>query len=66
MPDYRTTLYWNPEVILQNNEAEVSFFTCDNLSEYTIFIEGITGNGKACIGSAGFMVDTKNNLSEEN
>ncbi len=58
MPDYRTTLYWNPEVILEYGEAEFSFFTCDNVSEYTIFVEGITGNGKACLGSTKFIVDS--------
>lgn len=59
VPDYRTTLYWNPEIIVENGEAEVSFFTCDNFSEYTIFIEGITGKGKVCLGSAGFVVETR-------
>ena len=58
IPDYRTTLYWNPEVILENGEAEVSFFTCDNVSEYTIFVEGITEDGVACLGSAKFTVDS--------
>lgn len=55
-PDYRTTLYWNPELILFNGEAEVSFFTCDNLSNYKIFVEGITGKGKICLGTAEFAV----------
>ena len=55
-PDYRTTLYWNPELILSNGEAEVSFFTCDNLSRYQIFVEGITNQGRICLGAAEFSV----------
>ncbi len=55
-PDYRTTLYWNPELILINGEAEVSFFTCDNLSHYQIFVEGITDQGRTCLGTAEFEV----------
>ena len=55
-PDYRTTLYWNPEIILVNGEAEVSFFTCDNLSRYKIIVEGMTAYGKICLGTAEFTV----------
>ena len=55
-PDYRTTLYWNPEIILVNGEAEVSFFTCDNLSRYKIIVEGMTAYGKICLGTAEFAV----------
>lgn len=56
-PDFRTTLYWKPDVQLINGEAILSFFTCDNLSEYTIFVEGITSLGRACIGSIQFVAD---------
>lgn len=57
IPDYRTTLYWKPDVLLTNGQAMVSFFTSDNLSDYTIFVEGISSNGRACIGQAGLTVD---------
>ena len=57
VPDYRTTLYWNPNVSLIDGKALISFFTCDNLSEYTIFVEGIALDGKVCLGSTGFVVD---------
>jgi len=59
VPDYRTTLYWNPEIILNYGETEVSFFTCDNLSEYTIFIEGMTNSGRVCTGTVSFVVDAR-------
>ena len=56
VPDFRTTLYWNPKVTLENGKAEVSFFTCDNISRYKVFVEGITESGKICLGSAEFDV----------
>jgi len=59
-PDYRTTLYWNPKVTLENGKAEVSFFTCDNVSRYKIFVEGITKSGRICLGSGEFEVDSFN------
>ncbi|NQU51197.1 MAG: hypothetical protein HQ522_01535 [Bacteroidetes bacterium] len=59
-PDYRTTLYWNPKVTLENGKAEVSFFTCDNISRYKIFVEGITESGRICLGSGEFEVDSFN------
>ncbi|MBN2777678.1 MAG: TonB-dependent receptor plug domain-containing protein [Bacteroidales bacterium] len=56
-PDYRITLYWNPYVPLVDGKASFAFFTCDDLSEYTIFIEGITLNGRTCLASKQFVVD---------
>ena len=59
MPDYRTTLYWNPNSKLENGQAEVLFFTCDNISRYKIFVEGITESGRICLGSAEFEVGSR-------
>lgn len=59
IPDYRTTLYWNPNLILGNNKASVSFFSCDNLSRYKVIVEGITADGKICLGEASFDVDER-------
>ena len=58
-PDYRNTLYWNPKVIIENGEKEIYFFTCDNVSRYKIFVEGITESGKICLGSAEFEVGSR-------
>ncbi|MEZ5104918.1 MAG: TonB-dependent receptor plug domain-containing protein [Draconibacterium sp.] len=55
-PDLRTTLYWNPNVILENGIANLSFFTCDNNARYKIFVEGITKNGRICLGNGEFEV----------
>jgi len=57
-PDYRTTLYWNPSVILENGEAEISFFTSDDIARFKVFIEGITENGRICLGETTFEINS--------
>ena len=56
-PDYRNTLYWNPKINIADGGQELSFFTCDNVSRYKIFVEGITESGKICLGTGEFAVD---------
>jgi hypothetical protein len=55
-PDYRTTLFWEPEIVLQNGQAELSFFTDDQTGNYKVIVEGISESGKICRGSAEFEV----------
>lgn len=46
MPDYRSTLYWNPEILRENNhEFSFQFYTGDLSGQYIITIEGITSTG---------------------
>ena len=41
--DRRTTIYWNPEIITdENGEATVSFYTADRATNYKIVVEGVT------------------------
>ena len=45
-PDVRTTLFWEPKLILDgNNRAQISFFACDKKSRYGITLEGMTHTG---------------------
>ncbi|TVR72953.1 MAG: hypothetical protein EA408_05750 [Marinilabiliales bacterium] len=45
-PDYRTTLFWEPEIKPgEDGRAKVSFFTSDKPSVYRIIVEGITETG---------------------
>ncbi len=62
VPDYRTTLYWDPNVDMEKGGATVNFHTSDNVGNYKIIVEGITENGEICVGSANFAVDHKNEL----
>ena len=55
-PDHRTTLYWNPEIIVENGSATFSFYTADNNSVYNIRLEGITTTGIPVFGEHTFEV----------
>ncbi|MEQ9230117.1 MAG: TonB-dependent receptor plug domain-containing protein, partial [Cyclobacteriaceae bacterium] len=45
-PDFRTTLYWNNEVILTPEKTKnLSFYTSDDSKKYIIRVQGITYNG---------------------
>ncbi|WNB18491.1 TonB-dependent receptor [Marivirga arenosa] len=46
IPDYRTTLYWNPDITFENNIATESFFTSDQKGTYIVRIEGMLTNGQ--------------------
>ena len=55
-PDNRPTLLWNPEVVVENGEAKIEFFTADNLARYHVVVEGISKSGKICLGTGLFTV----------
>jgi len=46
--DYRSTLYWNPRVILDKDHRKVtiSFFNNDVSSRLRVIVEGINKDGK--------------------
>lgn len=45
-PDYRSTLYWNPDILVKNDTASISFYTSDQRGVFDIILEGITSSGK--------------------
>lgn len=46
-PDYRTTLFWAPNVVLdENGRAMLSFYTSDKASSYRVVVEGMTADGR--------------------
>jgi hypothetical protein len=46
IPDYRNTLYWNPDIYTDSSgDAEIRFFTSDDISGYRIVIQGISDDG---------------------
>jgi hypothetical protein len=58
IPDYRNTLYWNPEIITDNQgTAAFSFYTSDDTDYFDIIVEGITYNGQAGCGK--FQIKVK-------
>lgn len=60
-PDYRTTLYWNPSVNLNNGAANISFYTSDDIARYKVLVEGITTTGTVCAGEMYFEVTPEAN-----
>lgn len=47
-PDYRTTLYWNPEIDLSSGKP-IEFYSSDEKGIYLIHLEGITSEGKVVL-----------------
>jgi hypothetical protein len=46
-PDLRTTLHWQPVVEVDSmGNASFQFYTADNLTSYTVIIEGLTNDGR--------------------
>lgn len=47
IPDYRNTLYWNPNIKTgKDGNSLVEFYTSDESASYTIVVRGISANGK--------------------
>ena len=48
IPDYRTTIFWKPDVVISDEEekATFDFYTSDFPTTYSVAIEGLTTDGK--------------------
>ncbi|TGE29482.1 hypothetical protein [Hymenobacter metallicola] len=60
LPDYRSLLYWNPQLALGGKEAlekQLSFFTSDQVGRYLIMVQGLSATGLA--GSSSLVVEVK-------
>lgn len=59
--DYRSTIYWNPEVITDDKTglASVSFFATDLPGKYRIEVEGVNQNGEPVRGSYFINIENK-------
>lgn len=49
MADFRSTIYWNPDVLIDKDtgEGEVSFYAADLPGTYRIVVEGVSHKGTA-------------------
>ena len=46
-PDYRTTLYWNPNInIGEDGKALIEFFTADRTTTYDVDLQGVLDDGR--------------------
>ena len=47
IPDYRTTIFWKPDIVVSDEgEATFEFYTSDFTGTYSVVIEGITTDGR--------------------
>ena len=54
IPDFRHTLYWNPDITLTTDA--VSFYTSDMKGTYVVTLQGITDKGEAVKIQSEFVV----------
>jgi hypothetical protein len=46
IPDYRTTIFWKPDVVIADDgKASFEFYTSDFRTTYSVVIEGLTSDG---------------------
>ncbi len=58
--DSRTTLYWNPNLIVdESGEAIIQFYTGDRNTIYDVIVEGIAENGMPVHATSEFIVTNK-------
>ncbi|WP_246029433.1 carboxypeptidase-like regulatory domain-containing protein [Pedobacter nototheniae] len=43
--DYRTTIYWNPQVVAKDGKAKFEFYNANEAGKYRVVIEGIDAAG---------------------
>ena len=47
IPDYRTTIFWKPDVVIsEEEETSFEFYTSDFRTTYSVVIEGMTTDGR--------------------
>ena len=48
IPDYRTTIFWKPDIIISEDEEDATFefYTSDFPTTYSVVIEGLTTDGR--------------------
>jgi hypothetical protein len=57
LPDFRTALYWNPNIITDaSGKSSFTFYTSDKPGQYIGILEGITPTGKTGSGYFSFSV----------
>jgi len=67
IPDYRNTLYWNPDVRTDvNGRAVVEFYTSDEAGDYILLVEGFTSDGQRGCTTLLFSVKSNGLSGEDN
>lgn len=57
LPDQRTLLYWDPQVITgPDGKKQLEFYTSDLSGQFNVVVEGMTQDGQLCSGHATIIV----------
>ena len=59
-PDLRTTIYWSPNVVTDDDgKVKLDFYTADDPATYSVIIEGVSDDGKliSYYGNASIIVE---------
>ena len=57
-PDFRTTLYWNPDIAFSEEMTRTeNFYTGDDTGTYSIILEGLDSKGKRIYIEESFVVE---------
>jgi hypothetical protein len=60
IPDFRNTLYWNPDMHTDKTGiTTVDFFASDESAEYIIIVEGVTPDGKSGVSRMPLIIKSK-------
>lgn len=60
LPDFRQTMYWNPQIKTdKNGSAKIEFYTSDLPGNYAIVLQGITNDGETGVKVEYFEVKKK-------
>lgn len=57
IPDYRSTLYWEPNLQFKNGQASLEFYTSDQAGVYNIRIEGMLKDGRPFFSQSELIVE---------
>ncbi len=58
LPDFRNTLYWNPQITTdKNGQATIQFYTSDALGSYEAKVFGVSPNGQ--LGEASIVIEVE-------
>ena len=58
IPDYRSTLYWNPDVPVNNaGQASLQFYTSDLHGKFLIVLQGFNAAGEPVYATGSFTVE---------
>lgn len=57
LPDLRSTVYWNPNMMVTNEgKASITFYTSDAVGDYKVSLEGVSSDGRPLHATHSFQV----------